>query len=302
LTKVLQLCFYRLRIFDNQTLRIMKKRLTISLKMLFIFTALLSAISLRADVSGCTNYATAQEIFLNIPNNGSISETSEITIKAQFDIPNTVRSLELIEEPKPSNKQPVSRSIILKDGKVDVDIIIRGSDLLPFLSPFSTTSHVKVKLGVINYITVDNISGVFESNETNPNGNVASRILSIEIADDNIPQNESSAMSHMFSLETESSNTQISVSDNRVNLNDNLVLYPNPVRDNTLNLTLSKSDLGFSQIFVFNSLGSLVYQENVNGTITSNYTLQLPSLPSGVYFIKLHSSTKELVKKFNIIQ
>ena len=281
----------------------MKKRLTLRLQMLFILSALVSVISLKAETEGCSNEATTQEIFLTVPNNGSITETTEITIRAQFLIPQAVRNIDIVEQSTPSDQKPVSRSVLLKDGKVDVDIIIRGSDILPFLSPFSNAPLVKVKLGVLNYITVDNISVVFESNETTPNGNIASRILSVEIADINLPQNEEASFAQMLAIETEYSNTQSSVAVNRTtNLNDNLILYPNPVRDNSLNLTLTKTDLAFTDIFVFNSLGSLVYQEKVNGIITSNYRINLLSMPSGVYFIKLHSSSKDLVKKFNIIQ
>ena len=71
---------------------------------------------------------------------------------------------------------------------------------------------------------------------------------------------------------------------------DAFKIYPNPVASNTLFISTS-SDL---DIQIFNLLGKLVLETKVSNTNTS---IDVSSLNSGVYLIKLNSDNKSVTKK-----
>ncbi|MEX1188757.1 MAG: T9SS type A sorting domain-containing protein [Bacteroidia bacterium] len=280
----------------------MKKSFTLQLRML-VLAAFVSVFSLNAETSICSSEGTiSHDIFLTVPNNGTIERSSTIKIKVQFDLPQSARNIQILDTPSPLVKQPLARSVNLKDGKVDVDIIIRGSDIFPFLNPTIQTSQnqSRIHVGVISYITVDNISGVFESNDTNPTGDIASRLVSVEVLDDSEPTGNSGNTSSMFAIEASSGVYQTQSVSATIKTSSDFVLYPNPIRDNSFNIKSINGEFKATSISIFNALGSLVYQENINADI-SNYRIQLPVVPSGVYFVRINSLGSEVVKKFNLI-
>lgn len=75
-------------------------------------------------------------------------------------------------------------------------------------------------------------------------------------------------------------------------LNDAISMYPNPVEDY---LTV-RSNLTITRVQVYSLLGDLVYDAKANFS-----RIDLRSLNSGIYMIKIHSNqffvTKKLIKK-----
>jgi len=244
------------------------------------------------------------QLYLNIPNNGTIVKGSKVHIYLVLEKSTSVKTIEIV-----STNGVIPTEVLTNfrnDGKVDVDIIIRGENFLPFLFPYASGPSASVSIADINYITVDNISGVFEANSTNPTEDISSRLVDIHI-DDEAPQVGSNAggiISNAFvstgtvSVNSISSSTAIDKSKDIVA--DNVVLYPNPIRDNVLNLSFSQGNTTIQGVRIFNVVGSIVYQDLTKQSITGTYSVQLPNLPAGVYFVRIATESNEVVKKFNI--
>ncbi len=70
-------------------------------------------------------------------------------------------------------------------------------------------------------------------------------------------------------------------------------IYPNPTTDHfTIN-----GDLGNSQIFLYNSLGQLIFQKNINA---NSATLAINSLASGMYFIRIKRGSTDFTSTIMI--
>lgn len=79
-----------------------------------------------------------------------------------------------------------------------------------------------------------------------------------------------------------------------------LILYPNPVKANELNLQLAKVYNPKAIVTVFNILGEAVYIEaldNLSET-KANYTLNISALPAGMYYLNLSAGEKTITKVF----
>lgn len=67
--------------------------------------------------------------------------------------------------------------------------------------------------------------------------------------------------------------------------NKRLVIYPNPVKDNTIKVQLNNFNPGTYTIHIYNSTGAIVHNRNVNhagGAMTHNVMLS-KKLPVGIY-------------------
>ena len=73
-------------------------------------------------------------------------------------------------------------------------------------------------------------------------------------------------------------------------------LYPNPVSD-LLNITFGKPTSKSVKLKIFNTTGQQVYGKTVSGN-TSQVGINVSGLPSGVYFVKIDTGNKTVVKKF----
>ena len=74
---------------------------------------------------------------------------------------------------------------------------------------------------------------------------------------------------------------------------ENILLYPNPVKD-VLNITTS-SILSENTIAIYSALGQKVLETKA---ISANVSLPISQLPSGVYFCRINSGTQNFTKTF----
>lgn len=280
----------------------MKRKLTLRFGMLLFATFLLSSLN-SLSASERTRNCSAP-LYLTIPNNGIIVKGSQVVVHVQLEKSESVSTIEVIAA---SGVTPTEvRTNFQKDGKVDVDIIIRGENFLPFLYPYASGPTAHIRIATISYITVDNISGVFEANNSNPSLDVSSRLIEMSV-DNGIPQlgsngngTNNEASISMGTVSVNSISSSITVDETKAIVADNITLYPNPIRDNVLNLSFSQGSTSIQGVRVFNALGAIVYQDLSKQLITGTYTVQLPILPAGIYFVRVSLDSNEVVKKFNL--
>jgi hypothetical protein len=239
-------------------------------------------------------------LYLNIPNNGVIVKDSKVHIYVLLEKSTSVKTIEIV-----STNGIIPTEVLTNfrnDGKVDVDIIIRGENFLPFLFPYASGPSASISIAEINYITVDNISGLFEANSSNPTEDISSRLVDMDIDGEGSNAegiiNDASVSTGVVSVNSVSSS--IAMDKSKDSFSDNVTLYPNPISDNVLNLSFSQGNTTIQGVRVFNVVGSIVYQDLTNQSITGTYSVQLPNLPAGVYFVRIAAESNEVVKKFNI--
>ena len=83
-----------------------------------------------------------------------------------------------------------------------------------------------------------------------------------------------------------------SISDNLI---DGFSAYPNPVRNGKLTITSATSDV--KNVSIYNVLGRKVFSQNITGT---SKQLNIASVTSGVYILKVVEGTKSSTKKLVI--
>lgn len=288
----------------------MKNQLIQRIAILFLL-AIAFSLNSYADNGNCKGQHASQDVFITINNDNRINENSVIQVKLEFTASSIISSLNISDSEKPSelnpfeDKVPYERTGQSKDGKVDVDIIIRGSDLSIYRDPTSTNEHIKINILTLDFITVDNISGVYETEGTNSNDNFAYRIVSAEITSEiegnqTVTNAEGIVSMGLSNIKYQSlERSQESVAGT-VTSND-ITLYPNPVRNSSFRI---KSELEIGDVrtlSIFNAVGGLVHQETLRNVIISNHQINLPHLPSGIYFLNLDTTKGQIVKKFNLI-
>ena len=78
-------------------------------------------------------------------------------------------------------------------------------------------------------------------------------------------------------------------------LNNNFIIYPNPVQENIYiqnNYTLKMS----YEISIFNLLGEQIFFEP--NVVNSTQLIELAGLKNGIYFIRIRSKEYSSIKKF----
>lgn len=84
-------------------------------------------------------------------------------------------------------------------------------------------------------------------------------------------------------------------------ISNNMLIYPNPISGNVLNIKLNNKTQGKAKVQVFNIVGSEVYSEQRN--ISSNVQLTLPSqLAAGRYTIRIEQDGNFIVGSFAIVR
>ena len=126
------------------------------LKVLFVLIAVFQTLFIAAS----SNTESNSTIYLTLLNDGHYDASSDLHVR--FQIESQIRFQKIEVNSTQANNS--IRTIQLKDGKVDVDIIIRGGELTPLLLPFSVKPSIRVEIADIHFITVDNISGVYQGN------------------------------------------------------------------------------------------------------------------------------------------
>jgi hypothetical protein len=168
------------------------------------------------------------------------------------------------------------------DGKVDVDIIIRAENVNS--NNQGTDTEVMVGVMDLDYITVDNISGVFETGSES-NSNVQARIMK---GDESKP-NDFIEADLNFKAETVS----------YASLADELMVYPNPAVGGIFNIKISGMEIQ-GNIAVHNALGAIVavIKPEFNNAVQE---VKLTTLPEGVYYLRLTTNKGEQIRKFQIV-
>jgi hypothetical protein len=235
-------------------------------------------------------------VFVVIDNNGSINPDNTLKFSVQFDkLSDANYSIEEITNSNGNIKATLS-SGRSKDGKIDVDIIIYKGALKPFVRPFSQERYVKLQLFTLQYITVDNISGVYQGNSSPGEA----RIDNIQVVD----SGSSDASGGGSILEAQLSVPDLSFVSNTTNKQiapeRKLSLFPNPVREGNLTISFGDEFANVSSVQVYNSLGSLVSQFRPETSSLSTMQIPTGNLSNGVYFVRIKTSTDELVRKFNV--
>ena len=94
-----------------------------------------------------------------------------------------------------------------------------------------------------------------------------------------------------FNLHAVSLGTAIEEAEGK---DDSLLLYPNPVISE---LRIQNAELKIETIDVFNSLGEKIFQSHVSN-LTSQISVDVSQLPSGIYFIKVRGEKEVRMGKF----
>ncbi len=283
--------FMRFKIL-NVSLGITKKyqhmKSRIITRLLVVFAALFTGFSVFASNSVKETKFTSP-VYATF-SNGILRADQPLHLRVVVDIPAGTEFTAVAVEGKNNNGVSTEvRTGQAKDGKVDVDIIIRGGNTNPDIEPIHHAEVVKVKIFDIVYITVDNISGVYGSQPTGPTGVTSAKIVEINYNDD--PATE--VVIGQSQLEI---SPVIRLTAQRKI--DEVTLYPNPVRDGNLTVAFDE-DVKVTLVTVHNAVGALVYQVRP-ASAGQKFNLDLGNLNSGIYFVRLETAGGEIVKKFNI--
>jgi hypothetical protein len=105
-----------------------------------------------------------------------------------------------------------------------------------------------------------------------------------------------------FRIDTVRFNGSVTISSgvNEFNqdLNSTIKIYPNPSNDGVVFLDTKK--VNYSRIEVLNILGSTITIENKEAVTNNKIRLDLNTLPSGTYFVRVTSSDKVYTERFFI--
>jgi hypothetical protein len=271
----------------------MKVKSTFSVMLVAILSLIFSA-NVQSN-----SYTGNSDLFLVLKNNGTIPFNGNLKVRIQMDVP-TASTLEVT----PANT-PVFHNVVesykvgsCKDGKVDVDIIIRGGSIRPMFQANQGGSEVRIKIFDCDIITVDNISGVHQASGNGNNYSAArvTKITAIEGSEESNLEGMSAAVAvNVEAIRTESLQGESVVSNKPT---AEVVLYPNPVTDGVLFIK-GNDVLVDGTLTVHNALGATV----VSIMVTSDQSiLEIPvdKLSKGVYYARIQTSSGLVIKKFNV--
>ena len=185
-------------------------------------------------------------------------------------------------------------SIVSNFGGIDVDsLYISTGYSAPFLVDINGEYHLYIGSnygGIYHYNNIDgNLSGNFNlisNTEQNIKEGSKTALCIKDINNDQIPDmiigNYCGGLSY-FSGDTVTTNM------NEIYSSNLFLIYPNPANENLF----IQSEIN-GEINLFNILGELIIREEKS---TENHKLNVSSLPSGIYIIKLENSTLKFVKE-----
>ncbi len=273
---------------------------------LFKLLLVLIAVFQTLFISASSNKESNSTVYLTLLNDGKFDASSDLHVRFQIECLNRFQKIEV-------NATHANKSIRLegdinfmgqvlisqlKDGKVDVDIIIRGGELTPLLLPYSVKPSIRIEIIDVHFITVDNISGVYQGNvEPHLNNEINFTKLHVFTGDETATETNSLQAKLDYSIPLVQ--TQIT-QQNRVNTVSDLLVYPNPVLDGNLFLQIPESMQNNVSISISNVLGSMVKRVQTESNFSNPVHVDLAGLNPGIYFVRVQSGQIEIVKKFNI--
>jgi hypothetical protein len=259
-------------------------------KLLLVIIAVFQTLFIAAS----SNTESNSTIYLTLLNDGRYDASSDLHVR--FQIESQIRFQKI--EVNSTHANNSIRTIQLKDGKVDVDIIIRGGELTPLLLPYSVKPSIRVEIADIHFITVDNISGVYQGN-VEPHLNNEIRFTKLHVFTGNETAIEANSLQAKVDFSTPLVETQIT-QQNKINTVSDLLVYPNPVQDGNLFLQIPESHQNNVSISISNVLGTMVKRVQTESNFSNPVHVDLSGLNPGIYFVRVQSGQKEIVKKFNI--
>lgn len=260
------------------------------IKLLLVLIAVFQTLFIAAS----SNTESNSTVYLTLLNDGKFDASSDLHVRFQIGSQIPFQKIE-VNSTQANNS---IRTIQLKDGKVDVDIIIRGGELTPLLLPYSVKPSIRVEIANINYITVDNISGVYQGN-VEPQLNNEIHFTKLHVFTGDETATEANSLQAKLDYSIPLGQTQIA-QQNRINPTSDLLVYPNPVQEGNLFLQIPETMQNNVFISISNVLGAMVKQVQSESNFSNPVRIDLSGLNPGIYFVRVQSGQTEIVKKFNI--
>jgi len=273
----------------------MKFKSTFSV-MLATILSLLFSVTVQAE-----NYTSNSELFIILKNNGSIPMDRDFHLMIQIDVPQSSTLQLSPNNPLVFNDLVESfKTGSCKDGKVDVDIIIRGGSIKPIINGNTSDEDIKIKLFVCEVITVDNISGVYQASGSGNAGHAARVLKTTAEVQANIE--DSNGISSIPVIDQSSIRAELipTASVTNIRTSDELVLFPNPVSDGILNIK-GNDLLVAGAVTIHNALGATVASIKITGE-EQVVQCTLENLSKGVYYARINTNSGLVIKKFNVIR
>jgi photosystem II stability/assembly factor-like uncharacterized protein len=96
--------------------------------------------------------------------------------------------------------------------------------------------------------------------------------------------------------------TALGIAD-QVKKEKSIILYPNPVANGSVTMTMAQSTVGTYKVSIYNTNGQQVFTESfTNSTIELTKTINTSALAKGVYFVILQAPNKEIATNKLVIQ
>jgi len=261
---------------------------------LFKLLLVLIAVFQTLFIAASSNTESNSTVYLTLLNDGKFDASSDLHVRFQIESLTRFQKIE-VNSTQANNS---IRTIQLKDGKVDVDIIIRGGELTPLLLPYSVKPSIRIEIIDVHFITVDNISGVYQGN-AEPHLNNEINFTKLHVFTGDETATETNNLQAKLDYSTPLVQTQIA-QQNRVNTTSDLLVYPNPVLDGNLFLQIPESLQNNVSISISNVLGAVVKRVQTESNLSNPVHVDLSGLNPGIYFVRVQSGQTEIVKKFNI--
>jgi len=282
--------------------KLSEMRQKIAAKLLLLFL-LLSTMFLNkafaSEIDGLKTYRFPIEYSGDV---SSLEQMGEVTIKLDFLNPKeivAVRVLTIFEGQHPIKDAEVAYGI---DGRIDVDIIIRATASIKDKEiPIPTHKDPsRFLLGIIEVITVDNISGVTPSDNTVFTYRVISN-LSLN-GDNNSESNSNNLNISITPIQNNGKGDKSEVKLKSDELSNLLTLFPNPSLDGNVRIKSKFEAFPINQIQVYNIAGGMMKNQMISNRLDEEIMLDLADLNKGVYFIKIITPYGETIKKLNLIK
>jgi len=239
------------------------------------------------------NIESNSKVYLTLLNDGRYNASSDLHVRFQIESQNRFQKIEL----NSTQSNNSVRTNQLKDGKVDVDIIIRGGELTPLLLPYSVKPSIRVEILDVHFITVDNISGVFQGN-VDPHLSNEIHFTKLNVFTGDETATEANSLQAKLDFSTPLLTAQ-NGQQNSLNTVSDLLVYPNPVQDGNLFLQIPESLQNNVTVSICNVLGALVKRVQTESNLSNPVHVDLSGLNPGIYFVRVQSGQTEIVKKFN---
>ncbi|MEO5979178.1 MAG: choice-of-anchor J domain-containing protein [Chryseolinea sp.] len=92
-------------------------------------------------------------------------------------------------------------------------------------------------------------------------------------------------------------NIEFFVSEDPMEINEPLAIYPNPVVDETTNITFNLPERKNVTLDIVDAVGRVMTTQQLSNVLNQTYPVSLPYAPTGIYFVKVITDNKVYVRK-----